>query len=416
VTSAGVTQESAALRLARYLKEFVGLRTTTVRDVAEYESALWFGEMPQERDCWSGAWTDEYDADGPWLEVKKQRFENAPKPPEEIAPWVDEKALRRASPEIPPLLPVVVLPDYEAALEEGEAPPVVEHSLADHPEVQEAYERYRPIWEAWSAEHRRREAIQNVYAELFRLHTQVRKQGEIVEVVLGLGLLDWRPRLHEKIVPIRRHVVVGRVELEFDPANGVIRVVAPGDGAALRIEDDMLEAELRPDRSHYAAVEAQLDEIGDAIWDKAQMHNTLKSWAGVLSADSVWSEGLGALRSNGNAPAVSFAPALILRKRTQTGMVRIYDELIRQLSDRSVDLPDGWRGLTDDLEDRSTKKAGEDQESPRAARSFEPSQIYFPLPANREQKRIVEAIDRQRGVLVQGPPGPATYCSISLRG
>ena len=43
-----------------------------------------------------------------------------------------------------------------------------------------------------SAEYRRRERIQAVYAELFRMHTQVRKQGEIVELVLGLGILDWR--------------------------------------------------------------------------------------------------------------------------------------------------------------------------------------------------------------------------------
>jgi len=52
--------------------------------------------------------------------------------------------------------------------------------------------RFRPGWEAWSAEYQRRSLIQSVYAELFRLHTQVQKQGEIVELVLGLGLLAWR--------------------------------------------------------------------------------------------------------------------------------------------------------------------------------------------------------------------------------
>src|SRR5260221_7661918 len=50
------TTESKALRLARYLKEFVGLRSTTIRDVAKYESVLWFGEMPQEPECRSPSW------------------------------------------------------------------------------------------------------------------------------------------------------------------------------------------------------------------------------------------------------------------------------------------------------------------------------------------------------------------------
>ena len=136
--------------------------------------------MPQDRDCSSGAWTEEINADGTWLEVKKQQFEEAPGPPELTLPWVDEKALKQATPELPPLLPTILLPDLEAELAEDEAPPKVEHQLADHPEVEKVYERYRPRWEAWSTEHRRREAIQNVYPDLFHLHTQVRKQKRLV--------------------------------------------------------------------------------------------------------------------------------------------------------------------------------------------------------------------------------------------
>jgi hypothetical protein len=48
-------QASKALRLARYLKAFVGLRSTVVRDVDTYETVLWFGDMPQEPECQSPA-------------------------------------------------------------------------------------------------------------------------------------------------------------------------------------------------------------------------------------------------------------------------------------------------------------------------------------------------------------------------
>ena len=37
--------ESKAVRLARYLKEFVGLRSTTVYDVGKYDSVLWFDSL-----------------------------------------------------------------------------------------------------------------------------------------------------------------------------------------------------------------------------------------------------------------------------------------------------------------------------------------------------------------------------------
>ena len=413
MTAKVVPLENSALRLVRYLKEFVGLGRTTVYDVAKYDSVLWFKDMPQEADCRSGAWTDDYDADDPWLEVKKQQFEKMPSPPSSTLPWVDEKALKRATLEIPALLPTIFLPDDEAEIEEGETPPLIEHSLDDHAEVQEAYDRYRPRWEAWSMEYRRRASIQRIYAELFRLHTQVRKQGEIIEVVLGLGLLDWQAKLNERIISVRRHAVVGRVELEFDPARGVIRVQPPRDGTRLRIEDDMLEAELRPDRTHYATASTQMEEIGDDIWDRERMQTALRSWAHALSPDSLWSDGLGDQMSVANAPAVSFAPALILRKRTQTGMVRIYNELIKQLSTEEIELPELWGGLIEDVGDHAnnTDRGGEDRAI--GAQPKDPSEVYFPLPANREQRRIVEAINRQRGVLVQGPPGTGKSHTIA---
>lgn len=343
-------EERPALRLARYLKEFVGLRSTTVRDVTKYESVLWFGDMPQEKDCISGAWLDGYETGDPWLEVRKQQFLKPPPLPEAIQLWVDEKALRRATPEIPPLLSTILLP-ASGAFGDGESPPLASHQLDDHPEVRATYERFRPSWEAWSTEHRRREAIQKVYAELFRLHTQVLKQGEIVELILGVGLVDWRTPINGKTIPIRRHAFVAQVDLQFEPAHGTIRVVPADDRGQLRIEDDMLEAEVRPDPRHYETVAAQLDELDEDIWDRPSLFDALKTWAGSLSAGMQWSSGLGAQKQSEQGPVMSFAPALILRTRTQIGMVRIYDALIRQLAIDSNESPSGWNRLLEDVDD-----------------------------------------------------------------
>ena len=257
--------------------------------------------------------------------------------------------------------------------------------------------------------------MQNIYAKLFRLYSQLQKQSEIVEVVLGLGLMDWRAKSGNKSIPIRRHAVVGQVELTFDPGRGVIRVGAPGEGANLRVEDDMLEAELRPDRSNYDAVEAQLEEVGDAIWDKSLIHAPLKTWAGALSPDTVWSDGLSAKPSTGNDPVVSFAPALILRKRLQTGMVRIYEKLIQNLEDEEGEVPRGWGELTDDdWRDGGGKPSGHHgHDGTHSGSTPSPSETYFPLPANREQRRIVNEIDRNQGVLVQGPPGTGKSHTIA---
>ena len=410
MTETAVGSESKALRLARYLREFVGLRSTTVHDVGKYELVLWFGDMPQEPECSSPAWHDDFEAGDPWLEVRKQQLPKAPEPPASILPWVDQEALRRASSEMPALRPTRLVPDAAAEIGEGEEPPLVEEQISDHPEVTAAYDRYRPNWNAWCVEYRRRESIQQVYAELFRLHTQVRKQGEIVELVLGLGLLDWRDA---KSVPILRHVVTARVDLHFEPATGVIRLEAAADGAQLRIEDDMLEAERRPERGHYASVNEQLNAIGDDIWGRATTSTALKSWAGALHPDLQWSDDLRPAHGSAGKPVVSLAPALILRKRTQAGMVRIYDSIINRLTAGSAEIPSGWSGLIEDADDTDGPESWDESDTTTKPYNLNNEEIYFPLPANREQRRIVEAINQRRGVLVQGPPGTGKSHSIA---
>jgi hypothetical protein len=410
---AAAPSESKALRLARYLKEFVGLRSTTVYDVNKFESVLWFGDMPQEPECQSPAWSDGFVAGDPWLVVRKQQFPKPPAAPEIILPWIDQQALKQADSEMPKLRESRLETDLEAVTGEGEDPPLVERHLEDYPAVKEAYDLYHPHWAAWSEEYQRRSRIQSVYAELFRLHTQVQKQGEIVELVLGLGLLAWRSSSKGKSPAILRHVITARVDLHFEASTGIIRLDGATDGAQLKIEDDMLEAELRPERGNYADVNEQLNAIGDDVWNRQSIFTALKSWSGALHPDSEWSPELKMVAGNADKPRVSFAPALILRKRTQVGMVRIYDALIERLSCATEEVPPGWAGLVEDQEDVDVSDLPLQPGGITASAYIDPQEVYFPLPANREQRRIVEAISHRRGVLVQGPPGTGKSHTIA---
>lgn len=395
---AGATRpsESKALRLARYLREIVGLRTTTVYDVNTYESVLWFADIPQEAECQSPAWNSGEGGDT-WLVVHKRQFPSPPAPPENILPWIDERALASAASEMPALRPTRLEPDPQGSA--GQAR-VIERRLEEFPDVTAAYESYRPAWQDWSREYQRLSGIQAVYAELFRMHTQIQKQGEILELVLGFGLLAWRPKGDSPA--ILRHMVTARVDLNFDPATGTIRLSCGVDGAQLKIEDDMLDAKLRPPAGHHAAVGEQLAALGDDVWNR-NLISALKSWVGALHPDSEWRADLKGATSGESKPVVTFAPALIMRRRTQAGMVRLYDALIDRLHDPAA-VPPGWLALVED---------GEGRLEPPVEPAPLPGEIYLPLPANRDQRRIVEAMDHHRGVVVQGPPGTGKSHTIA---
>jgi hypothetical protein len=143
------------------------------------------------------------------------------------------------------------------------------------------------------------------------------------------------------------------------------------------------------------------------------MSTALKSWASALHPDSEWSADLKVAIGGADKPMVTFAPALILRKRTQIGMVRIYEALINRLSGSKEEVPAGWSGLVDDADDHDFRSSSAPPAEGTTQIRLDPQEVYFPLPANREQRRIVEAISHRRGVLVQGPPGTGKSHTIA---
>lgn len=387
---ADATQTPGAVRLARYLREIVGLRATTVHDLDGYESVLWFGDIPRDGSCQSPAFGEAGDApSGPaasgqsWLVVHKQPLPRRPDPPVTILPFVDPQALATAAAEMPKLRP--------GRERRGDG-----RSRDIHPDVAAAYEAYRPAWQQWSREYRRLGAAQRVYADLFHMHTQMQKQGEVLELVLGVGLLSWRPASGPAIC---RHLVTARVDLGFDPATGIMRLNCGVDGAALTVEDDMLDHRLRPARSQRAAIDEQLAALGDDVWNRSLV-SALKSFAGALHPDLEWRSDAAPVTAGGDTPVVSLAPAVILRRRTHAGMERVYDTMIERLGGDDA-VPAAWLSL-------AGEDTGDSVPEPLAT-----SDVYFPLPANREQRRIVDAIALDRGVVVQGPPGTGKSHTIA---
>lgn len=110
------------------------------------------------------------------------------------------------------------------------------------------------------------------------------------------------------------------------------------------------------------------------------------------------------------SPRCHFAPALLLRKRTQQGLVEIFRTVIDQLREAGS-VPDGLRVLLDPDQVPRVEELGD----PAKGWVEDGSDVYLPLPVNDQQLEVVRRVDRRPLTLVQGPPGTGkTHTAAAL--
>ena len=387
-----MNERENAVALYTFLKEFAQLRTSTIRDISQYErdgQIVWVSDIPREKGCYCIAWDRDRSTtlDEVWLEIRKPHLTRPPEPPDIVNPWVRRDQLNDSSLDLPEL--------YETLPGETEDDPP--RRLEDHPDVTREWDTYiEDQWWAWADHDRREKQVSAVYIDVFSMFQRQQRLGENFEVVFGLGFLNWR-------IPegptVRRHLIAARVSVAFDRVGGTLTVVPAGEGARPSFEQDMLDPQHRPDPQELSSIEKELDGIGDSLWKVGPLDDLLKSWVNSTSASGKYSVLLDQPERTDPKPVVHLAPALILRRRTERSFIRAFEEIIGQL-EAGEPVPEGVSRFISASEDQAP--SGVPAENRNEVR---PSELYFPLPTNDAQMRIAERLTANQGVLVQGPPG-----------
>jgi very-short-patch-repair endonuclease/Cdc6-like AAA superfamily ATPase len=453
------TTREQSVRLFKFLRELTVLRTKTVRTLEKYDKVVWFEDVPERNECFSVYRTSVDDRSELWLEVEQPNISPCPKPSEELAPWLHQEDLYDLDLEFPPLQKTIAVErtiatdllnsasesvesDHAKQLKIGEADSSVEPDrqlkigsvdstpsstgdalksrklrftakkaqkitelvkLSDHPEIQEEWEKYvERTWKPWAETARPFLPVRRLYDQLFEIHHALEKEAESFELLLGVGCLAWLTPSKQKVL---RHVLTARATLEFDAVRGVISVKAPLEGAKFVLEQDMLEQLERPQGQQRKAVETLVEELGEDFWAEQKTADLLELYSHAISSRGSFSSTLKAPIEYSSEPVISLSPAILFRPRTDLHFVRLFDEIVTQIEE-GQDIPLGVERLVQILDD-------EDNSMDESTDNLSDEEIYFPLPANPDQREIAQRLRTRQGILVQGPPGTGKSHTIA---
>lgn len=355
-----------------------------------------------------------------WLTVTRPAHPQLPPTPDSpwLAPWLEIGDVMLAAPTLAASVQGAALVAAgthrdaaagEDTLDDAALPPIAADlavTFDDYPyraEVLRQLERYlADRWEPWAEAERDRRRNSRLYMQLVTLHQELTgsaSDGQL-EVVWGAGLVTVGEELHP--------LVAQTVDLQLEAATGTIRVRP-------RNADPRLELDFLPGVERATAVGAEraaADYFGNAEAEFSPFRPD--TYETVLAAvRPLVHAALGA------SVEIRRDWALLARPRNATPLVQDLDRFAAQLrapgdapplpaavtmlvSDPGQATPSGtlprYRGIS--------ARGGLDSED-------ETRDLYFPLPFNDEQMRIVQLLEARTGVTVQGPPGTGKTHTIA---
>jgi hypothetical protein len=390
-----------AVRLFTYLKEVCQLRFVVVRDCRNYDQLLWFNDIPREPECFCIAWNGPTEANDSWIEVRRSLEPPCPTVPQACQEWTSSAELANSA-GTPALRERILAP-----VRDGEPPSYIE--LSQRPDVHEKWRDYvETKWVEWAKVHRRWKSVQQVYGKLFSIYQQQKRLGESFELRIGLGLLSWQTPTGERVY---RHILAGQANISFDANRGIISVSAAAEGVKLTLEHDMLDPSDLPTPEQHQAVEDGVQANAETPWDQNLIEPLLRRWVHAMNERGRYDSSLQPAASASSIPQVTFAPALILRRRTARTLVKLLSDIAKNLQ-QGGKIPFGIQRLCQIVDDVVPDSDDQPTETSTTALTAE-TETYFPLPANDEQSKIAQRLSTGRGVLVQGPPGTGKSHTIA---
>lgn len=271
------------------------------------------------------------------------------------------------------------------------------------PERVSVWSTWKAEWDVWAESERPARQTMHLYEQLYSLHSQLAREGERLDLVLGDGVLNWqRPE-----GGVHHPLLLQRLELHFDSGQNKFSLQEadfPVEfyGALFRGMTDI----------HGQVIRSLRDEAaGDGIGPLG-MRATDDYLAKLAPRLDAHGEFTGNDRILGVKPypRVAREPWIFVRQRT-LGFTTALESILAALEE-GAEIPNSLLNVVGIETQRETSSSANIASS-ALVDANEDQSVLLSKPANAEQLAIARRLDEHGNVLVQGPPGTGKTHTIS---
>lgn len=394
-----------AIRLFEFLARVQQIKSQTPRTMEAYErdgEVIWLHALPNHPAISTMHRIGGADPLDPILTVDRVPRLAPPSPPEAVANWLTERIDDPASE--PMLVEQRVIDGQDA---DESSIDVEVQSLEECPEVADEYDRWLPSWRAWATSELASIPVREVYGRLFSVHIASTSHPEELEVVCGVACLGWQPDQHDRA---QRHAFTAGAAVEFDDDSGRLTVRAVEATETLSLELDMLDPAVVRDPQRISEIRDAARSLNAHALDRDEASLLGRRLVHCLDPDGQYVDDERA-PAVGPEPVIHYAPAVILRRRSQQSLLHVFEAIVSQMREAGQ-VPDGLLPLIDP---NHQPDPGLTWEGAEGAIVPVDDEVFLPLPVNAAQLRVVRRVDASAQTLVQGPPGTGkTHTAAAL--
>lgn len=368
---------------------------------------------------------------GVWLTIERLHETTAPRPPDMLTSWLDISDDPNHKPELKVAINVCGVTQNRASERNLMACDSDVLLLENHPacvQIQAYYQAYvTKQWADWATAEKRRRKVIEIYGRLFEIKQML--EGSLaetqLELVWGIGVMVWR----KPGIDLRYPLLTQSISIEINNSTMSLEIVPQDVDETLEREcfvlgDNPGLLDLEKEFTTFVAHRA----TSLSPYDIGSFEGLLRSGAKLLDSKGIyWPDNTEAgdrtVPTASEELKVTDTWVLMARARGKSFFVQDLERFKNELHAENVErLPPAV--------DVILKKPA-DNCSPLHLPSFrgmssvkghcydedcddvKPRELYFPLPFNGEQARIVQLLELYDGVVVQGPPGTGKTHTIA---